>query len=502
MADTNGKEKVIEWKKVYEEIGNTEVLKEKTKYEYDSRYRLVKQCRYYGDNLETTGKCYTTIYTYDDTKLTDNPTVTETQGVTNVEGNPAESPIEGGTIRETVNYDWYGRSVEKTDANQYTTQITYDALGRTIRETYSDGTSKTIVYDDELNQITVIDEDGVSRRYKYTPLGKIAKVGVFSADTPETALTGFEYDKIERLSRETIFAEDGTARLVINYTYDPVYQSKYLRKIKTITGDANAPAVVTETLADQVGRVRQETVKGSGSLADAVVSYTYDKLGNKLSQTDALGHVTKWEYDYAGRVVKETNAAGKTSLTVYDALGNKTETTDPAGNTAHFFYDALGRLLWQESPFDDDAKAVVLYDYDAAGNVLRQRTLCSALGEPEQWRKTEYLYDSRNRLTDTLLFEEDGSENRTHYEYNNVGNKLAVYTGMLGDSPDGAQKTSYTYDRFGNVLTMIDPRSNALSPDDALYRVERYNYDKTGRIIPSRLNGLLIMKEVFLWSVD
>ena len=497
-------------KRVYE----NGVLKERTEYEYDS-YRLKRQKRYYGQSLADTTDCHVTEYNYGD--RSPEPTEVRVLGVCDAQGNlvaPTNAQEAPGTILQTSTYDWFGRVTQKTDGNGNATRIEYDGLGRVTRETYpadagQQGPSKTNTYDDANNVLLTEDEEGNRIQYLYTQMGKIAKELLVSSDGTKVLRSAFTYDSMERVAMETAYLENGSVKSITAYTYDvyghmasrtitdtggkelaketsvftPVVQSKFSRVVKTVAGEANAPAVVTETLTDQAGRVRQETVKGSGSLADAVISYTYDKLGNKLSQTDARGNVTKWEYDYAGRVVKETNAAGKASLTVYDALGNKTETTNPAGNTAHFSYDALGRLLQQESPFDGDAKAIVLYDYDAAGNVLRQRTLCSAPGELEQWRKTEYLYDSRNRLTDTLLFEEDGSENRTHYEYDNMGNKLAVYTGILGDSPDGAQKTSYTYDRFGNVLTMIDPRSNALSPDDALYRVERYNYDKTGRLV-------------------
>ena len=239
--------------------------------------------------------------------------------------------------------------------------------------------------------------------------------------------------------------------------YEPVVESRYSRVTKTVDGDAAAPSVVTQATSDQLGRVVEERMKGT---ADSVVVHGYDKLGNKVSTIDPNGNVSRWEYDHAGRVTKETNAAGKSSLTAYDALGNKVSTTDPKGNATLFHYDAAGRLIRQEAPFEGGTRAVSRYFYDAAGNVLRQEVLCGAPGEPEAWRKTEYRYDNRNRVTDTILFEADGSENRTRYEYDAAGNKVAVYTGMLGDSLDGAAKTTCEYNRFGKVVKMVDPRSN------------------------------------------
>lgn len=54
---------------------------------------------------------------------------------------------------------------------------------------------------------------------------------------------------------------------------------------------------------------------------------------------------------------------------------------------------------------------------------------------------------------------------------------------MLGDSLDGAAKTTCEYNRFGKVVKMVDPRSNALPADDPLYLVETCVYDAVGRLV-------------------
>lgn len=40
--------------------------------------------------------------------------------------------------------------------------------------------------------------------------------------------------------------------------------------------------------------------------ARQAASYTYDEVGNRLTQTDANGHTTTWTYDYFGRVTSRT----------------------------------------------------------------------------------------------------------------------------------------------------------------------------------------------------
>ncbi len=51
-------------------------------------------------------------------------------------------------------------------------------------------------------------------------------------------------------------------------------------------------------------------------------SWTYDYRGNKLTETDQLGRVTKWVYDLAGQLTSTTYAFGTadaaTVSTTYD----------------------------------------------------------------------------------------------------------------------------------------------------------------------------------------
>ncbi|WP_306576091.1 RHS repeat-associated core domain-containing protein [Anaerotruncus massiliensis (ex Togo et al. 2019)] len=483
-----------------------DVLKERAAYEYDGQNRLIREKRYYGDPLDTTEDCAVTEYVYG--PYSPEPIEVRLLGVKDANGNliaPTDTADAAGTIKQTAAFDWYGRQTSATDGNGHTSTVEYDGLSRKVKETNPDGTFRTAEYDDANNRITTADEAGNRSRLQYTPLGQIERESLLDGEM-EIPVASFTYDHLERLTEQTAYGGDGTVKNrtaqvydlydnVISRTltdaagkelyketavYEPVVESRYSRVTKTVDGDAAAPSVVTQTTSDQLGRVVEERVKGT---ADSVVVHGYDKLGNKVSTIDPNGNVSRWEYDHAGRVTKETNAAGKSSLTAYDALGNKVSTTDPKGKATLFHYDAAGRLIRQEAPFEGGARAVSRYFYDAAGNVLRQEVLCGAPDEPEAWRKTEYRYDNRDRVTDTILFEADGSENRTRYEYDAAGNKVAVYTGMLGDSPDGAAKTTCEYNRFGKVVKMVDPRSNALPADDPLYLVETCVYDAVGRLV-------------------
>ena len=212
------------------------------------------------------------------------------------------------------------------------------------------------------------------------------------------------------------------------------------------------------------------------------VRYGYDFLDNKISQTDPRDGVQTawWSYDWAGRVLTETRqepAKKVVARTVYDALGQKKSFTDFRGNPTSYTYDLAGRLLEQVAKLSDGMNAVTRYGYDAAGNVTRQDVLAAG----GKYRTTRYTYDAENRVVDTIV--NDGqAETRTRNVYDAIGNKLVVYTGMLGSSLSGAAKTSYTYDKLGNVLSMTDPVGNAPNPQQKDRRTEWYRYDQYGKL--------------------
>ena len=58
--------------------------------------------------------------------------------------------------------------------------------------------------------------------------------------------------------------------------------------------------------------------------------------------------------------------------------------------------------------------------------------------------------------------------------------------GMLGNSTAGSQQTTYTYDRFSNMLTMTDAIGNTQNPIEPARRTEVYTYDNYGQLKAKR----------------
>ena len=143
------------------------------------------------------------------------------------------------------------------------------------------------------------------------------------------------------------------------------------------------------------GAGRLKTVKQAspdGTAPNPVTTYGYDELGNKASQTDALGRITKWEYDALGRMTKRTLPGGQSETFAYDAVGNLATHTTFNGEVVTFTYDALNRLATKSLPAAAIAGATattVTYTYTPTGQVA---TVEDTRGI------TRTTYDERDRV--------------------------------------------------------------------------------------------------------
>lgn len=220
---------------------------------------------------------------------------------------------------------------------------------------------------------------------------------------------------------------------------------------------------MTVCYKDQKNRVRKETLAG-----DRIFTYEYDNAGNNILKTDAGNKAERWGYDYAGRPVKHIRTdSGQERITSiqYDALGNKRFQWDEAGKKTEFQYDKAGRLVQITTPFDQRS-SIVKYYYDGNGNVIWEKK-----AQKDGWQENQYVYDARNRLTDTYQFLSPNNWIRTTCRYDAMNQ---VILRRAGDTPsgEGREVTTYAYDRFGNVTAMTD----------SCGYTEYHEYDKAGRL--------------------
>ncbi len=125
---------------------------------------------------------------------------------------------------------------------------------------------------------------------------------------------------------------------------------------------------------------------------------------------------------------------------VYDALRRRIFYTDIKGNKAStpystlYEYDNLGRLIKERIPFEE-ASGTFYYTtkkhyYDENGNIIRTQSTNNMPGQPETYTKTEYEYNGRGFLIKVTTYDGSSPENYTQYYYDEVENKIRMYTGL------------------------------------------------------------------------
>ena len=219
---------------------------------------------------------------------------------------------------------------------------------------------------------------------------------------------------------------------------------------------------------DGLGRVRKTQTKDSQG--DVFSEIEYDGMGVKrISNPYRQGEQKLWSklrYDIAGRVVEtyapapdaQTGASlGKVEYgisTVPGFIGNYTEATDASGRKARSLTNIFQQVIRVDEPTGNNNLGTVenpnqssYYTYNIKGEMIKIQQ-----GQQNRY----FMYDSLGRLIRVRQPEHTPNPN------------LAT-TG----NPENNQWTSgFTYDIFGNVLTVTDAKGTIVSSV----------YDKAGRI--------------------
>lgn len=160
-----------------------------------------------------------------------------------------------------------------------------------------------------------------------------------------------------------------------------------------------------------------------------------------------------------------------TSSFTYDAVGNLITQTDPRGNTATLTYDAARRLLSSTGPIPYDSGSLLVRTtnaYDADGRILSvtrtnagsnqvTQTAYTRTGQPQSitdpnGNTTSFAYDLDDRQTSVT---QPASLNRiTRFTYDALG-RLAT---VIDNNNVTAEQYSYTAN--GLPATFIDARGN------------------------------------------
>ncbi|MEU2898615.1 DUF6531 domain-containing protein [Streptomyces sp. NPDC001273] len=245
-------------------------------------------------------------------------------------------------ISEDFVYDAVG-NLTKTRGFAYT----YDAAGQMLTRKYSDGNTITYTYDNDGRTATML-ADGKTTRYTWNPAGNLTKSALPNTETEDRA-----YDRAGRLTAVTS-AKAGTTVTKTAHTLSPAGLPTHVEITR-----ANVGTTGYELTYDTAGRLTSGCFPQpwvAGCAASRATSYTYDKVGNRLTST--LGTTsTSYAYDAADQLTSTTTGTTTTAYD-YDAEGNQTK---KGADT--YTYDLAGQISAATV-----GGTAYTYDHDAGGN--------------------------------------------------------------------------------------------------------------------------------------
>jgi RHS repeat-associated protein len=447
----------------------------------------------------------------------------EYYGVNGQPFNP-ENPAFGGiyvlTTKEGLVYEIDAKTgdlLTATDANG--NKLTFSDAGIVS----STGKSVTFERDAQGRIVSVVDPDGKKVKYEYDTKGDLVAV----KDREENP-TQFKYEDEDRphfltevidpLGRSGVKTEyDDSGRLKymvdtngekVELVYDP---DNSIQKVKDVFGKETTYVydsrgnVLTEIdpLGKRIDRtfdadnnVWTETVittelnaAGNPVEVKSKTEWTYDNRGNKLTEKDALGNVSRWTYNSRGQVLTETDALGNSASYTYDKRGNLSSIKDAAGNIVKYEVNARGDLAAIVAPNG----GIMKFEYDEFGN---QTKVTDPLGNvttatfyangniKSQTRKVTTPTGEIKELVTTWTYDNEGREKSitdaegrtTEYKYDERGLRTAVLV-------EGVTSLQYRYNEKGEWIETIYPDGTPNNNEDNR-RVET-RFDEAGRKVAS-----------------
>jgi len=351
-------------------------------------------------------------------------------------------------------FDSLNRMVHRVDAEGYVTSSVYDAAGN-VRESIA--YANAINYDGSLtieDQLPLVDGKDRHSYLKYDAVNRL-----LSKIDAEDYLTTYDYDAVGNRIVERRY-EGKTASHTL-----PLNQIKHQR---------------SDYVFDDMNRLVSETVlisTNNGNEVSTTTAYQYDLIGNQTAKTYAAGvqgQEVTWHYRYddMNRMVEEIDPYQTVTKHVYDSVGQSVVDYQAFGLADQIKttkeYDGVGRMIRETKVATDNPdplmqpveQVVTEWKYDALGNIVLKTDAANS----NDIRYTTFQYDKLNRVTVKTLADNNTDPN------------------TIADGTTDALSTGYSYDAFGNQLTMV------LGIGLPSERVESFAYDKLNHKI-ARTDG-------------
>ncbi|MFC4856912.1 DNRLRE domain-containing protein [Actinophytocola glycyrrhizae] len=364
---------------------------------------------------------------------------------------------EVGDYQTVHTYDQYGQLQTVTDANNNTTTYgDYHPTGFPRSTTDPLTHISTMVLDPRGNPTSLTDARGKTSSATYDTFGRPLETRMPKDQDAAAYITTLApvYDANDNIEQAT--APNGA---VTTATYDPM----------------DRPLTVTAPRDTPTGPAR-------------VSAFTYDKVGNLLTQTEPLGtltpadlndYVTRYTYDPIYQLTDTVDAAGNKTTWRYDNVGNVTTLIDPRKNATADTDDYAAKVIYdrnhrQRTTTDPDGN-VTKVDYDLDSNVVAQTDA--------ENNTTTLVYDERASLVEARVPHRTGVTRVTQFVYDEVGNRTKTITPRGVETTDDADDfvAETIYDKLNRPKEQLTPfdrdHAEIKTPDKTIY-----TYDPVGNL--------------------
>ncbi|MDQ0844623.1 RHS repeat-associated protein [Streptomyces sp. V1I6] len=370
----------------------------------------------------------------------------------------------------STNYvvDDFGRPVQTTNAKSQTTKVSWDADNNVTYMEEANGAKTAYCYDQKTGY-PLWQRDAENNK-SGVPAPSDCAPGTYPADAQK-----YEYQtRLDGFSADLSKKTSPEGR-TWQFGYDA------FGNLKTVT---DPKGVATTTTGDYTTSyeydVHGQVTKATDANGNPTTNSDFGPTGYPATITDALNKPTSFVYDERGQVTQVTDALGKKTTQTYDVYGRPLVKTVPKDQAAGVLittpapiYDANDNVTTSTAP--NGAVSTAVYD---AADQLKEATAPKYTATSDE-RKSTFTYDKAGNVLTTVepkgtLTTADPNDYRTTNTYDE-NYQLTSVINALGD------KVSYEYDNVGNVVTVVDPKKNATA--DTTDYTSKTVYDLNHRVI-------------------
>jgi RHS repeat-associated protein len=406
------------------------------------------------------------------------------------------------------------------DADNKTTTLGYDTNHQVTTTTSPTGVNSTFTYDNFGN----VTSSSVS-----APNGKsIVKSMTYSSDSnymeSMTDASGNKISNTYDLTTGNLLTVTDPYSKVLTNTYDP--DNDNLLSVSKVVGSQTVQNSYSYT-QDKLTSIQQNgtaidlgynvfgqntSVKVGGN---SLVTNSYDNTNHLLTNSlYANGQQSNLTYDNLDRITKKSlaNTSSQVFSYLYDNDGNLAKVNDSVtGDYTRFDYDVMGRLT---RSFDQD-RNTFYNTYNVLGQLANHTLKTGTNSYNTSFTYTDsgapntvgvgntaitYSYDSLDRLTTKSIGLSTPYTVTTGYA---AGAGTNTTTNLVSSYKNGTDTAyAYTYDKLGNIATVIkDSKTTAYFYDELNEVIRENNQANNQTILYSYdLGGNIVSKSIYPYT--